>query len=902
MKKWLLSIPLLSLLASSPSAESLRGEFRGELVPDGPGLTLGLDDLAQITLPAGSKFARAVEVEITIPRDVFPYRSNLAVFIYQNFNPAKSTGDRIGIEVLPPAAKFYLQAPLVAKAGLKAAVEHRGAQDVAVRCRFAAGVRALLADARRAGRKIYLASASNERYVEAIAAHVGADGWFASSATENFSGEAKARRLVEVFGEKAFDYIGNDKADLPVWRVARQCVAVQASAPVRRRLRAIAPDARNIAPPAGAKKAWIKLLRVHQWAKNTLVFVPLLTSLSFNLASLAHALGAFLAFSFAASAVYILNDLVDLEADRKHPSKQRRPLASGATPIFQALLAMAGLATAAAGLALAVSPLFALVLLVLFVGIGVDFGIQYSVRYRAERHDFDNLAEAIARAGYHFGAPLTLAGLATACGFLSFAPTDYKGVSELGIIAGQGMIVAFVVSVTLLPALIYLLNPAGEPEPMGYAGLAPVDEFMSRHRKAIIAGVALVVAAGLPLFHWLSFDFNPIHLRDAKTESVATYLDLKRDRNLEIDNIQLLAPNLAEANQKAARLAQVAEVAHVRTLASLVPTEQDEKRAVIAQTATALKDSLKPAEIQPPPTDAEVVDSLNEAAQRLEEAAQDPHNASQSAGIAGAKRLAAALTALAQAPPEKRAKASEVMVAPLVYDLDQLRQSLQPERVALENLPPELVKDWRTPDGRERLSIAPKDQSGSEESLRAFAQAVLKVEPNATEGPVSILQASETIVGAFFEAGGWALLSIAILLIVMLRKISDMLLTLIPLILAAVVTLELTVLLGMPLNFANIIALPLLLGVGVAFKIYYIMAWRQGQTNLLQTSLTRAVMFSAATTATAFGSLWFSSHPGTSSMGELLALSLLCTLAAAVLFQPILMGKPRQKPADAPVS
>ena len=131
-----------------------------------------------------------------------------------------------------------------------------------------------------------------------------------------------------------------------------------------------------------------------------------------------------------------------------------------------------------------------------------------------------------------------------------------------------------------------------------------------------------------------------------------------------------------------------------------------------------------------------------------------------------------------------------------------------------------------------------------------------------------------------------------------LGKLSDMLLTLVPLLLAGVVTLELTVLIGLPLNFANIIALPLLLGVGVAFKIYYIMAWRQGQTDLLQTSLTRAVIFSAATTATAFGSLWFSSHPGTSSMGKLLALSLVCTLAAAVLFQPILMGKPRKPAAE----
>ena len=209
------------------------------------------------------------------------------------------------------------------------------------------------------------------------------------------------------------------------------------------------------------------------------------------------------------------------------------------------------------------------------------------------------------------------------------------------------------------------------------------------------------------------------------------------------------------------------------------------------------------------------------------------------------------------------------------------------------SLPPELVRDWMTPDGHARVEVAPKGNANDNEQMRQFARAVLAVEPDAVEGPISILDAGDTIVRAFIEAGLWALLSIGILLWLVLRRIGDVLLTLIPLMTAGVVTLELCVLIGLPLNFANIIALPLLLGVGVAFKIYYIMAWREGQTNLLQTSLTRAVFFSALTTATAFGSLWFSSHPGTSSMGKLLALSLMCTLAAAVLFQPVLMGKPR---------
>jgi predicted RND superfamily exporter protein len=153
------------------------------------------------------------------------------------------------------------------------------------------------------------------------------------------------------------------------------------------------------------------------------------------------------------------------------------------------------------------------------------------------------------------------------------------------------------------------------------------------------------------------------------------------------------------------------------------------------------------------------------------------------------------------------------------------------------------------------------------------------------------------VVHAFIVSGIFALSAITVILLVALRRIGDVLLTLIPLLVAGVVTLELCVVFDVPLNFANIIALPLLLGVGVAFKIYYIMAWRAGKTGLLQSSLTRAVVFSAMTTATAFGSLWLSSNPGTSSMGRLMALALLCTMAAAVFFQPVLMGPPRNAAA-----
>jgi len=547
--------------------------------------------------------------------------------------------------------------------------------------------------------------------------------------------------------------------------------------------------------------------------------------------------------------------------------------------------------TAALGLAMVGTlNLISVYFAVLFVGIGVDFGIQYSVRYRAERHDLDDLKGAVLNAGRYVGAPLTLAAGATAAGFLSFLPTDYSGVSELGLIAGFGMLIAFATSVTVLPALIKLFNPPGEPDELGFRFLAPVDRFLERQRLPILVGTVLVVLAGLPLLYWLRFDFNPINLRDPKSESIATYLQLARDPSSNTTNAaEVLAPSVADAKAVAARLSKVPEVSRTVTLASFIPDQQEEKLPLIRNAATKLAGAFDPKNAEQPPTDAENVDALKEGADRLIEAAGHQ----QGAGALAAKRLAAALTTVAGGSPALRAKVTDAFISPLKTLLTGLQASLKARPVVQATLPPALVRDWMTPDGRARVEVAPKGNANDNDELRHFARAVLAVEPNAVEGPISILDAGETIVHAFAEAGLWAMLSIGVLLWLVLRRIGDVLLTLIPLVLAGVVTLELCVLIGMPLNFANIIALPLLLGVGVAFKIYYIMAWREGQTNLLQTSLTRAVFFSALTTATAFGSLWFSSHPGTASMGKLLALSLMCTLAAAVLFQPVLMGKPR---------
>ena len=545
--------------------------------------------------------------------------------------------------------------------------------------------------------------------------------------------------------------------------------------------------------------------------------------------------------------------------------------------------------TAAAGLMMVGAlNLISIAFAVLFVGIGVDFGIQFSVRYRAERYERDDLHAALAGAAEHISTPLALAAAATAAGFLSFVPTDYRGVSELGQIAGVGMMIAFLGSITLLPALLAILNPPGEKEPLGYAALAPVDNFMERHRWPILISTAVVIVAALPLLFYLRFDFNPIDLRDPNAESIATYLDVRGDATVGANAVDVLAASPQAADTVAQRLSKLPQVSQAMTLASFVPAGQDKKLPLIRDAATALSPALG-AKPRPAPTDAERVAALKTTQGALQRAAGEGSGP----GVAAAKRLADDLARLANASEADRNRVETVFVQPLKTALNGLRLALQAAPVSAQTLPAELKEQWLTPDGRARVEVLPKGDPNDNDTVRAFATAVLAVEPMATGGPISIVESGHTIIRAFAEAGFWALLSITILLWLTLRRIGDVLLTLIPLLVAGVVTLELCVAFGMPLNFANIIALPLLLGIGVAFKIYYMMSWRSGQSQVLQSPLTRAVFFSALTTATAFGSLWFSNHPGTSSMGKLLALSLVCTLAAAVLFQPVLMGPPR---------
>jgi 4-hydroxybenzoate polyprenyltransferase len=256
-----------------------------------------------------------------------------------------------------------LQAPIwlaSGKAALKARLADRCQLDVAS-LPYDEAVLRRIREAREAGRETVLCTASDQRLAQQVADHLGCfDRVLGSDGESNLSGRRKAARLVELYGEKCFDYAGNAAVDLAVWARAGGAL-VKGSPALAQRAAAVTTVHERLDPPTAGLRTWLRALRVHQWLKNLLVFVPLLAAHRV-LDSTLLAVLAFAAFSLCASGVYLLNDLLDLKSDRRHHSKRNRPLAAGKLPLLGGLLAAPVLTLAAFAVALAVSPLFALVL------------------------------------------------------------------------------------------------------------------------------------------------------------------------------------------------------------------------------------------------------------------------------------------------------------------------------------------------------------------------------------------------------------------------------------------------------------------------------------------------------------------------------------------------------------
>src|SRR5262249_15561292 len=216
---------------------------------------------------------------------------------------------------------------------------------------------------------------------------------------------------------------------------------------------------------------------------------------------------------------------------------------------------------------------------------------------------------------------------------------------------------------------------------------------------------------------------------------------------------------------------------------------------------------------------------------------------------ASMRRLADALDRLKAATSDVRVRAQLAVTIPLHVTLEQIRAELKASPVSVETLPPDLVEDWMTKDGRARIQVLPSSGRTDNEFLRHFSAAVLNVAPNASGAPINASASGDAVVEAFLQAGVYSGVAVIVLLALVLRRARDVMLTMAPVLLSGLLTFATCAVFDLPLNFANIVALPLLFGIGVAFNIYFVTAWRAGETAMLTSSLMRAVVFSALTTA-----------------------------------------------------
>ena len=528
---------------------------------------------------------------------------------------------------------------------------------------------------------------------------------------------------------------------------------------------------------------------------------------------------------------------------------------------------------------------------ILFVGIAVDFAIQFCVRYRENRHAHPDPAAAMAETGRRVGGQILVAAAATSAGFLAFVPTDFRGVAELGLIAGAGMLIAFLCTMTFLPAAIGLCQPRGEQAEVGFGWAAPLDEIVRRRRRPLLMVFGVLGALGVILLPRLGFDADPLHTKNPNTEAMRTLYDLEDSPLTNPFTIDILAPNAPAAAALADRLRGLPLVSDVLSINTFVPKDQQAKLAQIQDAATILGPSLAPRESAGPVTPSEIRAAAATALEKIVPAlAKLPPG-----HVLGA--IAQDLHKLVAAPDPILLSVDQALTRFLPIELDQLRTVLEAQPVSLQTIPHSLARDWVLPDGRARVQVLPKPEAGNTSGLAKFVDEVTALAPDAGGSAVTIEATSATIVGSFRSAAISALIAITVILFVALRHPLDVSLVLAPLLLSSLMTVVVMVLLPLLLNYANIIALPLLLGVGVSFNIYFVMNWRAGQTSVLGSATARAILFSALTTGTAFGSLALSGHPGTASMGKLLLISLGCTLVASLIFIPALlaaMPRPRR--------
>ncbi|HYC55532.1 MAG TPA: MMPL family transporter [Candidatus Binatia bacterium] len=529
---------------------------------------------------------------------------------------------------------------------------------------------------------------------------------------------------------------------------------------------------------------------------------------------------------------------------------------------------------------------------VLIIGLGGELQIHVCMRYRERIASGAGRTRALRETAESMAPSLFSSACTTAIGFFIFLLTDFTGVGQLGFIAGSGMFFSFLSAFTVVPAVLSL---GGEPSPRAGTGsssrIAALAHLPVRHARAIrIAAIAAALAsmAALPL---IRFNYNLLDLRDPGTESVQTFQDLLSRPGSTPWIIDVIAPSLDQARELARRIAALDVVSSVRTIDDYVPGQQEEKLEILETAQFFLLPEGTPPQIRSTQEQRGSLEKLAEEAERSASDARDP------ALAAAARRLHETLTrfllSLAAEPSPAAAFAGlqANLVGSLPEQLRDLRLLLEPDHVAVTDLPANLVSQFVAAGGKARIQVFPSEDLSDSAALERFVDSVREIAPQATGSAVWQVEWGRATWHAMVLALSIGIVLMIGFLILLWRSLWDTLLAFFPLALATLLTCASLVTLGHPFNFGNVIVLPMLVGMGVDNGIHLVHRHRTrpDEIDVLSSSTARAVFFSAVTTILTFGSLGFSSHRGTASIGQLLALGVSWTLICYVVVLPAVL-------------
>lgn len=546
----------------------------------------------------------------------------------------------------------------------------------------------------------------------------------------------------------------------------------------------------------------------------------------------------------------------------------------------------------------------------ILIGLADDFGVHFIARYEEERDQGLDTIEALTTVFEQTVPGIVAGGFTTVLAFFAVTLSDFRGMQELGLIAGGGLLLSLLATLTFLPALVTVIEdhrpwvvvPGGRTFLTG--AFSQVGKTMVRARGPLLALAGLLTIGSLIVLPTVTFDYNLLNLQEHGTESVKWEKRIITNSERSSWNALATASTPAEAMRKAKTFKELPSVETVESVASLIPENQELRLDLVRSLQPLFKD-LPQSLVAPTPVDvADLLRTLDKLKLKVREDNDqwDPQKKPEESELGEVRRsLLAVIDRLSALPEGEAQKALERFQQPLFLDFQDkwslLRNNLNPPGpITLADVPPQLKSRFVSKDGQKfLLQIYPKKNIWNREPLEEFISQLRQVDSDVTGSPVIGYEAIKAMKEGYLEGGLYALLAIVIVAFCSLRSVQDTLLAMIPLGLGMIWTVGLMWLFHLKFNLANMIVVPLILGIGVENGIHMVHRYREegeGGATLVTGSTGQAVVLFSLTTMIGFGSLMLAKHYGVFSMGLLLMLAVGSVLVASLTVLPLLLFRP----------